>query len=59
LKRGSSLNKMEDDSLMLLNATKDVLINSKELDKLAFWRKNGIYVILGGLITIWLLWKIL
>ena len=59
VKRGASLNRMEDDSVELVNGTKDILASAKELDMAAFWRRYAIWVILGGVACLWLLFKVL
>lgn len=50
---------MEDDSVQLLHGTQDILKNAKELDIRAFWRKYSVYVVVGGIFLLYLLWKFL
>ncbi|CAL5970705.1 R-SNARE_1 [Hexamita inflata] len=59
IKRGTNLSKMESDSVQLLDGTKQILGNAKELDMLAFWRRYAIWIVVGGILMIWMLIKIL
>lgn len=59
IKRGANLTKMEDDSITLLDGTKQILADAKEMDLAAFWRRYSIYIVIGGVLLLWLLIKIL
>ena len=49
---------MEDETKQLLEGTKLVLANAKELDMAAFWRKYQVQIVAVGLFVLWILIKI-